>query len=398
MMHTSNYITEDKMQIKLGEKLRELRQRDGRTQEDLAQALGVTAQAVSRWEKGICYPDMELLPSIANYFGVSIDNLFGYNNEREKKINEIVGRINEMNLRNNGRDECLDECIRLAREALVEFPGNETIMLCLASALYNAGYVRYGEYHLIDSDGYNVYDTDRHRTYPEWTEAIKLYEKLLTSLNEGEMRCQAIRELSQLYLNTGEYDRALAIADIAPRIRDSREFLRINACDGKLRAKACGEALLKTADAYACLIINGLHAYEQNITPTEKVECIQNAIRVFDLICTDGNYGQYNAIIARMYTLLSLYLWLDKSHDEAFHALDKSLEHFKMYQTICSNDNATYTAPLLKLVNIETQSRPTNTASLSDDWPWWYVQEYHLVKDEIQSDPRWAEWVKKTKE
>ncbi len=153
------------MQIKLGEHLRELRLRDGRTQEELAQALGVTAQAVSRWEKGICYPDMELLPSIANYFGVSIDNLFGYNNEREAKINEIAERINEMNLRNNGRDVCLDECIRLAREALVEFPCNETIMLCLASVLYNAGYVRHGEYHLIDSDGYNVYDTDRHRTY-----------------------------------------------------------------------------------------------------------------------------------------------------------------------------------------------------------------------------------------
>ena len=68
--------------IKLGERIKELRQRDGRTQEAPACELGVTAQAVSRWEKGICYPDLEVIPSVANYFGVSIDELFGYDNER----------------------------------------------------------------------------------------------------------------------------------------------------------------------------------------------------------------------------------------------------------------------------------------------------------------------------
>ena len=71
--------------IRLGEKIKEFRLRDQRTQEALASALGVTAQAVSRWEKGICCPDMEMIPSIANYFGVSIDELFGYDNERSKK-------------------------------------------------------------------------------------------------------------------------------------------------------------------------------------------------------------------------------------------------------------------------------------------------------------------------
>ena len=74
------------MQVNIGQRIKELRKRDGRKQEDLATALGVTAQAVSRWESGTCYPDIGLIPAIANYFHISIDALFGYQNDREGKI------------------------------------------------------------------------------------------------------------------------------------------------------------------------------------------------------------------------------------------------------------------------------------------------------------------------
>ena len=63
------------MQLTLGQKIRELRKRDGRTQEVLAEALGVTSQAISRWESNGCYPDVEIIPAIANYFHISIYKL-----------------------------------------------------------------------------------------------------------------------------------------------------------------------------------------------------------------------------------------------------------------------------------------------------------------------------------
>lgn len=78
------------MQLNIGTKIKELRRRDGRTQEALAEALGVTNQAVSRWESGGSYPDMEIVPAIANYFHVSIDELFGYQNDREERIKRIL--------------------------------------------------------------------------------------------------------------------------------------------------------------------------------------------------------------------------------------------------------------------------------------------------------------------
>ncbi len=392
------------MKLTLGEKIKKLRKRDGRKQEDLASALGVTNQAVSRWEKDGSYPDMEMIPAIANYFGITIDELFGYENDREKKIDAIIKQIKEMNARNNGVDINIDECLVLAREAIVEFPANEKIMHCLADLLYNAGYVRHGEYHLIDDEGYNVYDVERHRGCSEWKEAIVIYEKLLKTLEVGETRHNALRNLTQLYLNMGESERALAVIEAAPTIYGSYEFLRINAFDGKHRAEASGEALLKSINASAELIIGTMLSYEQNMTPAEKVESIKSAITLFDHVCTDGNFGIYDAHIARMYTLLSLYLWLDGKHDEAFEALDKSLLHFKAFEDLGTKSEAAYTAPLLKLVKIDIarwrfdKTHPhTEAISLAEDWPWWSVQEYYLVKDEIKSDPRWNEWVEKCK-
>ena len=63
------------MKLYIGEQLKTLRKEKRITQETLADVLGVSYQSVSRWELGVCYPDMELLPTIANYFGVSIDKL-----------------------------------------------------------------------------------------------------------------------------------------------------------------------------------------------------------------------------------------------------------------------------------------------------------------------------------
>ena len=93
------------MQYQLGETLRVLRSRDGKTQEELAKALGVTAQAVSRWETGSCYPDTELLPAIANLFGVSIDELFGYRNDRDKKVDAILRQADGFSIKSRGDGE-----------------------------------------------------------------------------------------------------------------------------------------------------------------------------------------------------------------------------------------------------------------------------------------------------
>ena len=105
------------MQIKLGEKIKELRQRDKRKQEDLAVVLGVTNQAVSRWEANGGYPDIEMLPAIANYFHITIDELFGYDGDRQARLQSYIEQADQI-----CKHEDNAQLVDFLRNAISEFP------------------------------------------------------------------------------------------------------------------------------------------------------------------------------------------------------------------------------------------------------------------------------------
>lgn len=59
------------------------------------------------------------------------------------------------------------------------------------------------------------------------------------------------------------------------------------------------------------LMVSGVIAFGKNMSPADKAQSLRGAIAIFGNVCTDGNYGIYHPYIARIYTLLSVYLWLD---------------------------------------------------------------------------------------
>ena len=77
--------------MELGKKIRQLRFRAGLTQEQLAEKLGIGAQAVSKWENAASMPDITALPLLAEIFGVSIDDLFDLTSEQ--RLNRIENRL-----------------------------------------------------------------------------------------------------------------------------------------------------------------------------------------------------------------------------------------------------------------------------------------------------------------
>ncbi len=389
------------MQLNLGNNIRQYRRKDKRTQEQLAEVLGVTAQAVSRWESGGSYPDMDLIPSIANFFGVSIDELFGYEGDRNQRIDALVAQIFDMIEQNNGKDVCVADCIAFARSALLEFPGNEKLMVALASALFNAGYVRYGEKHLVDDEGYGIYDVNTHKTYTEWVEAVSIYEKVLQTLPMGSLRDHATKELSQLYLNLGEDKKCMELVESAPDMWNCREFLQAQASTGKKQVIAHSATLLQMVRASAMFIVNITASADKHLTPDEKVENIASAIRLFEDVCPDGNFGTQTQFVGVLEMLRSYYLWTANRKDEVFDALEKARNHNLKFVQLCEDGRAKFTAPLVKLLETEIDC-PVEVAredylSMADDWPWFCLPDVESVKAEISKDPRWKAWLESIK-
>lgn len=381
------------MQVKLGEKIRELRRRDGRTQEALAEAVGVTSQAVSRWESGGSYPDVEIMPAIANYFNVTIDELFGYTNNRERKIDEIIRRVDAFHIKIRGDDEWVEDCLAILREGLAEFPQNDRLLITLAETLSEAGWRRHREWLYYDDAGYIQHDYDRHRKNEYWTEAVKICENLIGTAKDNTIVTKAISILVLLYRNLGETSKAIAYAERMPELKNSREVMLAAASDGKWEAEYIGALLLEMAGKFAEQMVYGLIANRHHYKSDMPIAKIRGAIEIFSLVCDDGNFGQYHSDLVDLYLYLSRIQWERGYHDDAFESLNKALDNARELEKLLDGGEHYFTAPLVSLVKCRPCLTGRLPKDLPDSWPVWCNPEYGQVEKEIKSDPRWNAWV-----
>lgn len=387
------------MTVQLGTKIRELRKRDSRTQENLADALGVTCQAVSRWEQNATFPDMNLIPAIANYFGVTIDELFGYTNDRERRVDSLLARIDSMENDNLRGDVNLEECISLLREGLAEFPGNEKITHRLAEILSTTGWRRHGEWLRYGEDGHLRSDFDRHRTNEYWNEAILLFERLAEEASDDRIRTDSLCSLMMLYRNTGDTEKVLSLAGRLPDLAHSREIMLAMATDGKTQAKYLGNALLsltyQLAEQAVYALVNSIRHFDTPAAMEESIGVMEGLTTLFPLICGE-NLGLYHRESAYLRLYLSRLLYEAGRQDEAFAVLDLALADARAYDALANSDAPHYTGALVCDADLSRADfiEPGSLAeNLPLDWPMWCNPDYTAVKAAITADPRWDAWV-----
>ena len=106
------------MKIKIAENIRSFRKEHSMTQEQLAEALGVTVGAVYKWEAGLSFPEIRLIMEIADLFEVSVDVLLGYE-QQSGNVDAVVARLEQfLNAKN------IEEAVTEAEKALKKYPNH----------------------------------------------------------------------------------------------------------------------------------------------------------------------------------------------------------------------------------------------------------------------------------
>lgn len=175
------------MTITIGANIKRLRSAKGITQEQLSEAMNVTCAAVSKWERGETYPDITLLAPLAYYFGVTLDELMGYDHEKiQAEINEVIARYREHWGDKTGRE--------IIEKAYHDYPNDYWIM-----------------HHYMWNIGGDMADNDPAVLIAHKEEFLAICEKILNGCTEETLRLNAWNMRAKILHAEGKTEEALEI-------------------------------------------------------------------------------------------------------------------------------------------------------------------------------------------
>ena len=292
--------------MSIGTTIKKLRRDKNITQEQLAELLGVSTNAVSQWECDKTAPDISHLPVLANIFEVSADILLEIDIAKSKKqseIKEFTAKYSEFH--SQGKTE---ERLKLCRTMQKKYPNDETVRYYLMRVLQN-GY--------IDES---------------FDEIVMLGEQLLQSTNM-EYRTGAIRGLCLTYLDKGDRAKALQYADMIPPAED----LHVHVLEGNELVEHCQNYFWKVCDRMYLYMKYLIDCKDAGYTHEEKHTMLKSLYDMFHIIFSNEDFGFYNDRLTRISFFMALESGKAGEFDRAIGELEKMVlycEKFKNFTEI----------------------------------------------------------------
>ena len=338
------------MKLTIGETVKKLRKEKEITQEEFAEILGVSPQSVSRWENHSCYPDIELIPVISAFFGISSDKLLGIDTLAEKTA--VDGYLNAFQEAISiGK---IDECIRIARAGVAEFPNNYLLLNKLMYALFVAG----------DDTG-NI---------PNWKENMEQYDQEIVALGEriikycpdAEIRYEATNRLAFHHCEMGRKALGRSLYETLPSIYNCRETAIWWALSEEEKLPHTRTYIRKTYDLLSDALyrLMKLVSAEDALTVLEKMD-------VLDDLVYDGKTPDCTWSASRMAFHRAIYYMQLHRPDEAIENLILSADLARAFDNRpdeCRTESFLLGETVCKKTEFETaDSRPLREI-LRDSW------------------------------
>lgn len=281
------------MKLNIGENIKRLRKQRDLTQEDLAEMLGVSCQSVSRWEKGLCYPDMELIPVISSLFEISADMLMGIDNiAEENKVNEYLKEFQVAV--SQGR---IEKAIDIARRGVAEHPNSYPLQNKLMYALFLSG-----------SDDADIENwQDNQKKYDD--EIVSLGERIIKYCPDREICLEATERLAFHYCETGRKELGRRLYETLPTLSVCRETAIWWALEESEKLSHTRDLISK---AYS-LLSNGLYRLGHLVSDKDAIEVYKTDNEIEKLLyqgeaLPDGwSKAKINYLIAKHYINLGEY-------------------------------------------------------------------------------------------
>lgn len=311
--------------IKLNENIKKYRLQKGMTQSQLAAIFNVSDQAVSRWENGNTYPDIQLLPALADYFDISIDELMGMETYKdEKEIDEIINLVKD-----NERKGLISENITILQDAAQKYPKNYTILLFLAEML---------------NFEFNQDEENKKRNSEK---AIEVVNRILDECKDNMTCNYAINAKIIALRELGRIDEAKKIAEAQPNVWNSSNFRLMELCTGDELKLQCENNAMQFSQLlyYSIVQQTDLGFENKNYTIRDRINIAKKGLEVLDVVY-EGNYGLENHLVAEMSRYIAAMEVLEGNVDATLDYLEKASKHAILQDTL--PDKLELTSTLLK--------------------------------------------------
>lgn len=316
------------MTIYFAEVFKKLRKEKNMTQEQAAEIFCISPQAVSRWECGSTYPDIELLPTIADYFKVSIEELLGAQKSRKQaRINEYLNKF--QNAINHG---LVDDCINISRAAIKEFPNNYVLLNKLMYALFVSG----------DNTGNIKNWKENIEKYKN--EIIEIGNKILNNCTDDDIRLEAKARLGFHYCEIGQLEKGKAVFESLPSEDSTKEAMLYWALCDEERLQYLRERTSKYCEILIWNIYRQIR--HSDISAEEKIKRLETSETIVNSIYNYDDYGDWYGTFAKFYADIKVPLYLEIGNNEkAFEHLKKTIEYLKADKNL--PDIYVHTSPLI---------------------------------------------------